>query len=168
MLRIRRALTMKSNRVLLRSVAGVTFCAAARAQDTASITGTVTDSSGAAVPNARSWSRIGPRHQSRQPPTAAAISFSPRCRSATYDVMVTAGLQEVQGQRRHLGVAEKARVDVALEVGPSAPKYGPRRKCGAGGDPIVGPRRDRNGKEISQLELNGRDFTQLVTWSRRY
>jgi hypothetical protein len=45
---------MKSNRMLLRIVWLVlTLCAPAWAQDTASITGTITDPSGAAVPNAQ-------------------------------------------------------------------------------------------------------------------
>ena len=44
---------MKSHRVLLRIVlSAITFCAAAWAQDTGSITGTVKDPSGATVANA--------------------------------------------------------------------------------------------------------------------
>jgi len=45
---------MKSNRTLVRIwLLMVILCAAAWAQDTASLTGTVTDSSGAAIPNAQ-------------------------------------------------------------------------------------------------------------------
>src|SRR5579863_4620839 len=111
---------MKSHRMRLRIVGLVlTFCTVAWAQDTASITGTVTDSSGAAVPKAQvtisstehGFNRTAPTNDSGDYLFAALPIGS-------YDLTVTGvGFKKYQAKNVVLRVAEKARVNVTLQVG---------------------------------------------------
>ena len=158
---------MKSHRVTLPIVLLVlTFCAAAWAQDTGSITGTVKDSSGAAVPNAAvvvaSPDHGIDRHTVTNTDGEYNASALP---GGTYDISVTAtGFKKYQAKGVVLDVAQKARVDVTMQVGAVNTEI---LVEGASVAQVETQSSDLsgtvNGKEISQLELNGRNFTQLVT-----
>jgi hypothetical protein len=136
------------------------------AQDTASITGTVTDPSGAAVANAKVTIASPERGITR---TAEANGSGDYLFAAlpvgTYDMTVTSpGFKKYQAKRIKLDVGQKARNDVHLQVGAAQEQV-----TVEGG--TVGQVETQSsdlggvvaGKEITQLQLNGRDFKQLVT-----
>ena len=142
--------------------------AAAWAQDTASITGTVTDSSGAAVPNAQ----VAVTNAEHGINGASATNGSGEYLFASlpigsYDLTVTAeGFKKYEAKGVVLRVAEKARVNVALQVGTIS------TEVVVEGSEVAQVETQSSdlgntvsGKEITQLELNGRDFTQLVALS---
>ena len=111
---------MKFHRGLLRIVLlVVTVCGAAWAQDTGSITGTVKDPSGAAVPNA-AVTVASPDHGiNRETVTNSSGDYNESALpGGNYDVIVVApGFKKFQVKGVVLSVAEKARVDVDLQVG---------------------------------------------------
>ncbi|MGA7928168.1 MAG: carboxypeptidase regulatory-like domain-containing protein [Candidatus Sulfotelmatobacter sp.] len=158
---------MKSHRVMLPIVLlVVTFCAAAWAQDTGSITGTVKDPSGAAVPNAAVVVSNPAHGIDRHTITNSAGDYNESALpGGTYDVIVTApGFKKYQAKGVRLDVAEKARVDIPLQVGAISTEVTVQ------GEDVAEVETQSSelagtvtGKEISQLELNGRNFTQLVT-----
>jgi outer membrane receptor protein involved in Fe transport len=160
---------MKSHRVRLR-IAWIllTFCAAAWAQDTASITGTITDPSGAAIPNAivavknaeHGINRTGSSNSSGD----FLIASLP---IGSYDLTVAAqGFKKYEAQGVVLRVAEKARINVALEVGTISTEVVVQGSQVAQVETQSSELGNTvTGKEVSQLELNGRDFTQLVALS---
>ena len=139
---------------------------AAYAQDTASITGTVTDPSGAAVPNAQvviSNAERGIKHAS---PTNSdgAYSFA-ALPNGSYDLSVAApGFKKYQAKGIILRVGDKARDDVKLEVGAESVEVTVKgtdvAQVQTQSSEVAGT---ITGQEISQLQLNGRVFTQLVT-----
>ena len=158
---------MKSHRLMLRIVLLVlTLCAAAWAQDTGSITGTVKDPSGAAVPNAAVVVASPDHGIDRHTVTNSQGDYNESgLPGGTYDLFVTAtGFKKYQAKGVVLRVAEKARVDVGLEVGATTTEVIVQ------GENVAEVETQSSelsgtvtGKEISQLELNGRNFTQLVT-----
>ena len=158
---------MKSHRVLLQVVLSIlTLCGVAWAQDTGSITGTLKDSSGAAVSGA-GVEVTSPDHGiDRHTVTNSAGDYNESALpGGTYDVIVTAsGFKKYQAKGVKLDVAQKARVDVALEVGAVSTEVIVQGEAVA---QVETQSSDLSGtvnsKEISQLELNGRNFTQLVT-----
>jgi len=83
----------------------------------------------------------------------------------TYDIIVTAsGFKKYQAKGVKLDVAEKARVDLALQVGAATTEVIVEGESVAQVETQSSDLSGTvNGKEISQLELNGRNFTQLVT-----
>lgn len=144
----------------------LTLSLAAWGQDTASITGTVTDPSGAAVANARVTLSNPERGINREtntngegeylvggvPPGLYKLSIS----AQGFNKYVAAGII--------LRVAQKARADAALQVGAAV------QEITVEGTPVAAVETQTNevsgtvtGKEISQLQLNGRVFTQLIT-----
>jgi Carboxypeptidase regulatory-like domain len=136
------------------------------AQDTAQITGTVTDPSGAAIPNAEVKATNDVQGITRTAPTNGAGSYLfAALPVGTYNVTVTAqGFKKYVARGLILQVGQKARVDVAMEVGAtttevtvegSAIAQVETQSSDLGGS--------LNSKEVSQLELNGRDFKQLIT-----
>jgi hypothetical protein len=142
------------------------FPFAAHAQDSGSITGTVRDTSGAVIPNAEVKVSSGAIGISRTSITnddgdylAAALP------PGVYDMSVTAkGFKAFQAKKIIVRVAEKARVDVTLQVGEMS------ENVVVEGSNVAQVETQTSeisgvvtGKEISQLELNGRNFTQLVT-----
>ena len=138
------------------------------AQDTGYIGGTVTDKSGAAVAGAD----VGLKNvtgsiscsTSTNADGAYVISGLP---GDTYDLSVTAnGFQKFTAQKVVLQVAEKARIDVALTVGMVT------QEVVVTGESVAQVETTSSeisstitGKQIDQLVLNGRNFTQLVTLS---
>ncbi len=149
--------------------AGVLILTAAfvHAQDTASLTGTVLDSTGAVVAGAQ-VAVVNVEHGiKRTTVTNSAGDYAVAALPApgSYDVTVTAqGFKKFEAKGVVLRVAEKTRVDITLEIGASTTLMTVE---GSNVAQVETQSSDLgntvSGKEISQLELNGRDFTQLVT-----
>jgi hypothetical protein len=159
-------LTMKSHRMLLQIVGlMLTFCAAAWAQDTASITGTITDPSGAAIPKAQVTITNTEHGINRTAPTNASGEYLfAALPIGSYDLTITAGgFKKYEAKGIVLQVAEKARVNVALQVGTISTEVIVQ---GSEVAQVETQSSDLgsvvSGREITQLELNGRDFTSLV------
>src|SRR5258708_9430298 len=156
---------MKFNRVMLAIVPLVlTFCAAA--QDTGSITGTIKDPSGAAVPNA-AVVVTSPEHGiNRHTVTNSTGEYSASALpGGTYDVIVSAaGFKKFQAKGVVLDLAQKARVDVTMQVGSISTEVVVE---GTNVAQVETQSSDLSGvvtgRQITQLELNGRNFTQLIT-----
>ena len=136
------------------------------AQDTAAITGTVTDSSGAAVTGAQ-VTIASPEHglDRTVPSNASGDYLFAALPIGSYDLTVAApGFKTYKAKGVILQVSQKARVDVALQVG------GAKEEVIVVGSSVAQVETQSselsgvvNGKEITQLELNGRNFTQLAT-----
>jgi len=146
----------------------LTCCNAAWAQDTASITGTITDPSGAAVANAQvevKNTEHGIHHASTSNGSGDFLFAS--LPIGSYDLTVSAaGFKKYEAKGVVLRVAEKARVNVALEVGTISTEVIVQGSQVAQVETQSSDLSNTvTGKEISQLELNGRDFTQLVALS---
>jgi len=156
---------------LLRFSVMLTFCLLAagtslRAQDTASITGTVTDPSGAAIPGASVTVSSPDRGISHTAKTNGSGDYLfAALPIGNYNIQVAAkGFKKYAANDVVLDVGQKARADVALQVGAESSEV-----------TVVGTNVAQvqtesselsgtvSGKEISQLQLNGRNFTQLVT-----
>jgi len=157
---------MKSHRVLLQiALLVVTFCGAAWAQ-TGSITGTVKDPSGAAISGATVVVTSPERGISRQTTTNSTGDYNESALSpGSYDIIVTAtGFKKYQAKGVILDVSEKARVDVSLQVGAATTEVVVEgtdvAQVETQSSELAGT---VTGKEITQLELNGRNFTSLVT-----
>ena len=138
----------------------------ALAQDTASLTGTVRDKSGAIIRDAsvtvsNQASNVARDVKSNADGEYLAAALPP----GTYDLTVTApGFKKYQAKGVVLRVAQKSRVDVTLEVGAVTTEVVVQ------GEALTNVQTETNeegavitGKEITQLELNGRNFTQLIT-----
>jgi len=156
---------MKSHRVLLGLVLFVTFCGAAWAQ-TGSITGTVKDSSGAAIAGASVIVTSPERGITRQMATNSSGDYDEAAlQPGSYNIIVSApGFKKYQAKGVKLDVAEKARVDVTLEVGAASTEVVVEgsnvAQVETQSSELAGT---ITGKELTQLELNGRNFTTLVT-----
>ena len=156
-------------RLLCGIAIGVLVLSAAfmHAQDTASLTGTVRDASGAIIANAQVTVSSAERGIKRETTTNSDGEYSVPALSApaSYNVTVTAqGFKTYQAKGVILRVAQKARNDVTLQVGTAGTEITVQ------GAPVGQVETQTNelggtitGKEISQLQLNGRVFTQLVT-----
>src|SRR3984893_3694883 len=162
-----RNLIMKLHHVMLATgVLIVALCLAASAQDTGSITGTVKDPSGAAVANANVVVTSPEHGIDRHTTSNSSGDYNESgLPGGAYDVIVTAtGFKKYQAKGVKLDVAQKARVDIPLEVGSATTEVTVE---GTDVAQVETQSSDLsgtvNGKEISQLELNGRNFTQLVT-----
>src|SRR6202453_588138 len=139
------------------------------AQEVASVTGTVRDSSGASIAKAQVAVVNVQRGINRTTVTNSDGEYSiPALPApASYNVTVTAqGFKKYEAVGVALDIAEKARIDVALQVGATTTEV-----IVEGSDVAQVETQTSDlgntvtGKEISQLELNGRDFTQLVALS---
>ena len=136
------------------------------AQDSASITGSVTDPSGAAIAGAQVTltSKEHGINRTVASNTAGDYLFA-ALPIGSYDLAVSAaGFKKFAANGVILNVAQKARVDVAMQVGATnievtvegtAVAQVETQSSDLGGTVT--------GKEITQLELNGRNFTQLIT-----
>jgi Carboxypeptidase regulatory-like domain len=140
-------------------------CAPLFAQSTGSITGTVLDHTGAVIPGAE-VSISDPATGFRR----SAISNSDGnylvagLGAATYDVTIkVAGFQKYQAKRVILRVGEKLRLDSKLVVGNVTSEIvvegSTVGKVETQSSDLAGT---ITGQQISQLELNGRDFTTLI------
>lgn len=139
---------------------------ASRAQDTGYIGGTVTDKSGAAVGGAEVVITNTAGSLTRTTTTntdgAYVVAGLP---GGTYNLSITAkGFQKYTAQKVVLEVAEKARIDVQLTVGAIS------EEVVVTGESVAQVETQSSdltstitGKQIDQLVLNGRNFTQLVT-----
>jgi hypothetical protein len=136
------------------------------AQDSASITGTVTDPTGAAIPGAQVTVTSLEHGINR---AAASNSTGGYLFAAlpigSYNLTVVApGFKKFHAAGIILRVAQKARVDVAMQVG------GTNTEVTVEGTNVAQVETQSSdlggtvtGKEITQLQLNGRNFTQLIT-----
>jgi hypothetical protein len=136
------------------------------AQDTASITGTVTDPTGADIPGAQ-VTVTNLEHGINR--TATSNSAGEYLFAAlpigSYDLtVVSPGFKKYQATNVVLRVAQKARIDVAMQVG------GATTEVTVEGSDVAQVETQSSelagtvtGKEITQLQLNGRNFTQLIT-----
>jgi hypothetical protein len=142
------------------------FAVPSFAQDTASITGTVKDSSGALVPKAQVvMTNTATGVKSTALANSAGAYLLSGLPPGTYDLSVTApGFKNYIASGVVLRVSENARVDVSLTVGDINTKVvvegGNIAQVETQSSEISGT---VTGTQISQLELNGRNFTQLVT-----
>ncbi|MGC2541738.1 MAG: carboxypeptidase-like regulatory domain-containing protein, partial [Candidatus Sulfotelmatobacter sp.] len=162
---------MKLNSMLQRIgllVVMLAFCATAWSQDTASITGTVTDATGAAVPNAQVTLKNSEHgiNLSGASNGRGDFLFS-SLPIGSYDLTVAAeGFKKYEARGIVLRVADKARLNVALQVGTISTEVVVQgsevAQVETQSSELAGT---VTGKEISQLELNGRDYTQLVALS---
>lgn len=156
---------MKSSRVLFGMLLVLMMCAAGWAQ-TGQITGTVKDSSGAAIAGASVVVSSPERGITRQMQTNSTGDYAESALpQGSYDVTVTApGFKKYQAKGVVLDVAQKARVDVTLQVGAATTEVVVQGENVAEvetqSSELAGT---VTGKQITQLELNGRNFTTLVT-----
>jgi len=157
---------MKSPRVLWQvALLVVAFCGAAWAQ-TGSITGTVKDPSGAAISGAAVVVTSPERGITRDTTTNSTGDYNESALpEGTYDVIVTAaGFKKFQAKAVKLDVAQKARIDVNMEVGAATTEVVVEgsnvAQVETQSSELAGT---VTGKEITQLELNGRNFTTLVS-----
>ena len=137
------------------------------AQDTASINGTVRDPAGASVVNAQIAVTNTERGINRTTTTNSGGEYSVGALPvpAAYNVTVTAaGFKKYEAKGVVLSVAQKARVDVALQVGAASIEMTVEGSTVAQVETQSSELSGTvTGQEISQLQLNGRNFTQLVT-----
>jgi hypothetical protein len=136
------------------------------AQENALISGTVTDKSGAAVVGAQVVVASTGGNLTRTTETnndgVYVVSALP---SGTFNITVTAqGFQKFEVKKVVLDVAQKARVDLTLQVGMVT------QTVEVNGENVAQVETASSdisqtitGKQVQELELNGRNFTQLVT-----
>ena len=138
----------------------------AAAQDTASLTGTVRDATGAVLPKAAVTIRHIDNGSTRNLVTNTdgeylAAALAP----GQYDITITAaGFRKYQAKNVTLRVAQHARIDVSLQVGDVNSEITVKgeglAKVNTQTSELSGT---ITGKELTQLQLNGRNFTQLIT-----
>src|SRR5215469_14556051 len=145
---------------------GLVVASSALAQDTGQITGTVRDPSGANIANAQitvSSSEGGANRITKTNNDGEYVVGG--LPGGTYDLQVEApGFKKYQAKGVVLRVAQKTRVDATLQVGGSTSEVTVE---GSGVGAVETQSSEMSGvitgKEISQLQLNGRNFTQLAT-----
>src|SRR5215469_5455166 len=159
--------TMKSRLVLLACLLAILLLvASAFGQTNASMVGSVKDPTGATIANAEVTVTNAERGITRTTNSNADGEWAvPSLPAGKYDVAVTAsGFKKYQAQGVILEVAQKARVDIAMQVGADTTLVTVEGTSVAQvetqSSDLTGT---VTGKEISQLQLNGRNFTQLVT-----
>ena len=159
--------TMKALRIFAVSFAAILALPfLARAQDTGYITGTVTDKSSAAVVDAQVTVANDARGIRQTVPTNSSGDYLVAgLPASTYTVSVTAkGFESFQESGIVLAAAEKRRVDVQLTVGAVSERVTVEGDSAPAVETQSSEVSDTiTGKEVVQLELNGRNFTQLVT-----
>jgi hypothetical protein len=140
----------------------------AKAQDTGYISGTVTDKTGAAVAGADVV--ISSTNGSSTHPTTTngdGAYVAAGLPGGSYNIVVTAkGFQKYTAKAVVLDVAQKIRVDIQLSVGAVT------EEVVVTGESVAQVETQSSamsttitGSQVNQLELNGRNFTQLVTLS---
>jgi hypothetical protein len=137
----------------------------AGAQDTGYISGTVVDKSGAAIVGAQVTLTNAGRTVTRTTATNDSGAYTiPGLPGDTYDLSVTAqGFQKFTATRIKLDVAEKARVDVTMTIGAVTQEIVVTGESLAQVETTSSDLTSTvTGKQIDNLVLNGRNFTQLV------
>jgi hypothetical protein len=138
----------------------------AGAQDTASLTGTIRDKSGAVIPKAQVVIKNTANGLTRNLVTNADGEYlASALPPGPYDLTVAAkGFRKYQAKDVTLRVAQTARIDVTLQVGDI------NSEITVQGEGLAQVETQSSelggtitGKEITELQLNGRNFTQLVT-----
>jgi hypothetical protein len=138
------------------------------AQDTGSISGTVIDKTGSAITGAEVViANVGGNLTRTTVTNDEGVYVAVALSAGLYDISVTAkGFQRFTARGVKLDVAQKARVDVTLTIGSVTQEVTVTGENVAQVDTQsseVGS--TITGKQVQQLELNGRNFTQLVTLS---
>ena len=152
--------------LLIAAIVLVGLPALSVAQDTGYISGTVIDKTGAAIAGAEITLKNTAGSLTRTTVSNGDGAYViPGLPGDTYDITVTAkGFQKFTAKRVVLSVGEKARIDVSMSVGAVS------EEVVVTGEAIAQVETTSSeigstisGKQVSQLELNGRNFTQLVT-----
>ncbi len=136
------------------------------AQGTGSITGTVRDNTGAVVPNADvTLTAAGTQTTQHTTTNAEGEYLFAAIPPGSYDLTVTApGFNKFESRGVILRVSQRARVDASLTIGEVKTAV----TVEASGVTQVETESSEvsgvvTGKQISQIVLNGRNFTSLVT-----
>ncbi|HKV77952.1 MAG TPA: carboxypeptidase regulatory-like domain-containing protein [Candidatus Sulfotelmatobacter sp.] len=142
------------------------FSATAPAQDAATLTGTVRDNTGAVIPGAVVSVKNAATGTVRESTTNSAGEYvAAALPPGQYNLIVTAaGFRNYQAQGVTLRVAQNARIDISMEIGSA------HQEVTVHGEGLAQVDTESaqlggtiTGKELVQLQLNGRNFTQLVT-----
>ncbi|MCU1300274.1 MAG: TonB-dependent receptor [Candidatus Sulfotelmatobacter sp.] len=160
-------MTSNLHRTLLTiTLAIVALCATCWGQDTGAITGTVHDTSGAVVSGAtvKITSHAGGNDRTLTT-NSDGDYLAAGLPGDTYDITVTApGFKTFKAKGVALRVAQKARVDATLNVGQIATEVVVQgeqlNQVETQSSELAGT---VTGKQMTQLELNGRNYTQLVS-----
>ena len=139
-----------------------------RAQDTGYISGTVTDKSGAAIVAAEvAIKNVGGSLTRTTTSNADGAYVVPGLPGGSYNILVTAkGFQKYSATGVVLDVAQKIRVDIQLTVGAITEIVEVTGESVAQVETQSAALTSTiTGKQIDNLVLNGRNFTQLVTIS---
>jgi Carboxypeptidase regulatory-like domain/TonB-dependent Receptor Plug Domain len=141
------------------------FSAIGLAQDTASLTGTVRDGTGAVIPAAQLTLKNSATGTTRELKTNSSGEYvAAGLPPGQYDISASAaGFRKYQATGVVLRVAQNARIDVTLQVGNIHDEVTVR------GEGLAQVNTESSelggtitGKELVQLQLNGRVFTQLI------
>ena len=140
----------------------------ATAQENSLISGAVTDKSGAAVVGAQVVvASVGGNLTRTTETNSEGVYVVSALPSGAFDVTVTAtGFQKFQARGVVVAIAQKARIDVVLTIGATTEEvvvHGENVSQVDTQSSDIG--NTVTGKQINQLELNGRSFSQLVTLS---
>ncbi|HEY6768693.1 MAG TPA: carboxypeptidase regulatory-like domain-containing protein [Candidatus Sulfotelmatobacter sp.] len=136
------------------------------AQDTASVTGTVRDKTGAVLPQAAVVIKNTANALTRNLTTNSDGEYLAAALPAGhYNISVTVkGFRKYRAEDVTLRIAQNARIDVALQVGDVNSEVTVQgeglARVNTQSSELSGT---ITGKEIAQLQLNGRNFTQLIT-----
>ncbi|HTT21121.1 MAG TPA: carboxypeptidase regulatory-like domain-containing protein [Candidatus Sulfotelmatobacter sp.] len=136
------------------------------AQDTATLTGTVRDNSGAVIPGAVVTMKHIATGTARQLTANSAGEYvAAALVPGQYDLTIAAsGFRTYQAHTVTLRVAQNARIDVTLQVGSETQQVMVQGEGLAQVDTESSQLGGTvTGKELVQLQLNGRNFTQLIT-----
>lgn len=158
---------MKS-RLLCLSVLLSLFClpAAVFAQDTGAVTGTVRDNSGAVLPGAEVKISSAAGGVDRSTITNSDGEYlAAALPGGSYEVTISAkGFKTFKAKGVVLRVAQKVRVDATLDVGGMATEVVVEgenlSQVETQSSELAGT---VTGRQVTQLELNGRNYTQLVS-----
>jgi len=151
--------------VLLALLLSLAWVSAARAQVSASLTGLVTDPSGAPVPGAEVTAKSAETGAERDAVTDGAGRYQVLALAVgEYEVRVKkAGFQERIRTGIHLAVGQEASVDLRLQVGEVRESVAVTEEA-----PMVSATtRDISGlvgeQQVKELPLNGRSYDELLT-----
>ncbi|HTT66206.1 MAG TPA: carboxypeptidase regulatory-like domain-containing protein [Bryobacteraceae bacterium] len=148
------------------TAAGVVATLPLQAQNSGSITGTVRDPTGAVLPNAGvTVTNVATNVTHKTTTNGGGDYLVPGLPAASYNLRITAsGFKAYEASGVVLRVGEKARVDATLEVGQVTSEISVQGTAVA---QVETQSSELSGvvtqKEISQLVLNGRNFTQLIS-----